>query len=113
MRSDRERLLDILDAIENIERYCICGEERFRNDELVQIWIIHYLEMIGEASARISANLQELHPEVPWSAVVAMRNAMAHHYFGVDLQQVWDTVQLDLPTLKGQIQEILKYPYKL
>ncbi|MCX5975024.1 MAG: DUF86 domain-containing protein [Coprothermobacterota bacterium] len=108
MKSDRERLLDIFDAIESIKRYATYGEEQFRNDELVQIWIIHYLEMIGEASARISADLQELHPEIPWSAIVAMRNAMTHHYCGIDLHQVWDTVQLDLPELKGQIQVILK-----
>lgn len=48
MRNPRERLLDILEAIARIERYAALGKARFLQDELVQVWIVHHLERIGE-----------------------------------------------------------------
>ena len=56
MRDDSERLKDILEAIENIEKYASRGKELFEQDELIQVWIIHHLQIIGEASAAMSQN---------------------------------------------------------
>lgn len=53
MRDGNERLLDILEAIEEIERYAVRGREAFLQDELVQVWMVHHLQIIGEAAARI------------------------------------------------------------
>ena len=50
MRDDRERLLDILEAIERIERYAARGREAFENDELLQTWVVHHVQIIGEAA---------------------------------------------------------------
>jgi len=47
MRNDRHRLVDILEAIEKIERYAAKGKDAFDSDELIQVWIIHYLQIIG------------------------------------------------------------------
>ncbi len=63
MRDDRERLLDILEAIERIDRYAVHGREAFDNDELIQGWITHQLQIIGEAAARITTDLHAAHPE--------------------------------------------------
>jgi len=49
MRSDHERLLDILEAIERIEKYGAEGRGVFEADELIQTWIVHHIEVIGEA----------------------------------------------------------------
>ncbi len=77
MRDDRERLLDILEAIERIDRYAVRGREAFEHDELVQNWITHQLQIIGEAAARITADLRENHPR---SAVAAdHRDAQCPH----------------------------------
>src|SRR6266568_6496598 len=65
MRNDRERLLDILEAIERIDRYAVRGRETFERDELIQNWTTHQLQIIGEAAARITPDLRENHPEVP------------------------------------------------
>ena len=54
MRSDRERLLDIQEAIERIEKYATRGREAFERDELIQTWILHHLQIIGEAARALS-----------------------------------------------------------
>ena len=108
MRSDRERLQDILEAIERIERHANQGRELFEKDELVQIWMVHHFQIIGEAASRISENLVGSHPEVPWPQMVAMRNVLVHDYFGVDVDEVWNTVANDLPPLKAAITAILE-----
>jgi uncharacterized protein with HEPN domain len=107
MRNDRERLLDVLEAIANIERRTSSGKAAFVADELLQIWVVHHIQIIGEASANVSPALRERHPGIPWADVVAMRNVLVHHYFGIDLQQVWDTVTTDLPKLKHDIETVL------
>lgn len=66
MRDDRERLLDIQEAIEQIEKYAARGRETFERDELIQIWILHNLQILGEAARAISADLKQQHPEVSW-----------------------------------------------
>ena len=62
MRDSRVRLLDMLEAIENIERYAARGRRAFEDDELIQIWIIHYLQIIGEAAARLGHDFHDAHP---------------------------------------------------
>jgi uncharacterized protein with HEPN domain len=108
LRSDRELLLDILEAIEKIERYASKGKDAIFEDELVQTWIVHHFQIIGEAANHISDSLQKEHPDIPWPDIVAMRNVLVHHYFGIDLEQVWDTTNIDLPVLKANVEMILK-----
>ena len=108
MRNPRERLLDILEAIARIERYAALGKARFLQDELVQVWIVHHLERIGEAAARLGREFHEAHPPIPWREMVAMRNLLVHEYFSVDLEEVWSTVVRDLPALKVQVQALLE-----
>jgi uncharacterized protein with HEPN domain len=110
MRSPQERLLDILEAIARIERYVALGKARFLEDELIQVWMVHHLERIGEAAARLGREFQEAHPQVPWREMVAMRNLLVHEYFSVDLEEVWETAVRDLPILKAQIQTLLESP---
>jgi len=106
MRDDRERLKDILEAIANIEKYADQGKEAYRNDELIQTWILHHLLILGEAAAKVSEEFQEEHRHIPWSQIVAMRNILIHHYFGIDLEVVWGMVERDLPVLKAAILKI-------
>ena len=108
MRDDREKLCDILEAIERIERYAIQGRQSFEQDELIQTWFIRHLEMIGEASRALSSATREHHPDVPWTQMIGMRNILTHNYFEIDLDVVWSVVEHNWPELKPKIEAILK-----
>lgn len=108
MRSDRERLQDILEAIAQIEKYANRGQTAFNREELIQIWIVHYLQIVGEASSSLSEPFIIQHPEVPWAEIIAFRNILVHEYFRVNLEIVWRIVERELPDLKAKIEAILQ-----
>lgn len=109
MRDDRERLSDMLEAIYKIEQYINTetGKAVLPDNELVEVWIVHHLQIIGEAASRISNELREKYPEVAWGGMIGMRHVLVHGYFETDTEIVWKVVQNDLPMLKAQIQKIL------
>jgi uncharacterized protein with HEPN domain len=107
VRDDRERLLDILDAIERIERRATAGGAAFQSDELLQVWIVHHLEIIGEACRGLSQDFRQLHQEYDWLDPVRMRNVLSHQYFEIDLDAVWSAVEQDLPELKLVVENAL------
>jgi uncharacterized protein with HEPN domain len=108
VRDPKERLKDILEAIANIERYAARGQEVFEQEELIQTWVLYHIQLIGEAAAQLGKAFHQAHPEIPWAQIVAMRNVLVHEYFGVDLQEVWRTVERDLPVLKHKIEALVK-----
>jgi len=107
MRDDQRRLLDIAEAIERIEKYASKGCEAFEGDELIQNWIVHHLQVIGEAARAISVELKDEHSEMPWRQIVGMRHILVHRYFEVDTDLVWSVVEDEIPELKHQIKQIL------
>ncbi len=107
MRNDRERLLDILESIERIEKYAARGQEAFTTDELIQTWIVHHIQIIGEAARGLSDEFVAKHPEAPWAKIVGMRNILVHQYFGIDKELVWKVVTGELAELKKQVCRIL------
>jgi len=108
LKSDRERLLDIKEAIERILRYSGQGKQEFESSELLQTWVVHNLQIVGEAARRLSDSLKEQHAEVPWKEIVAMRNILVHDYFAVDVDEIWNVVERDLPELKNKIDSVLE-----
>jgi uncharacterized protein with HEPN domain len=81
MRREAERLQDILDAIVAIERYASQGRQAFDEQELIQVWVIHHLQIIGEAASSLSGDLMNRYSSVPWAQIVAFRNVVVHEYF--------------------------------
>jgi uncharacterized protein with HEPN domain len=108
MRDPQERLRDILDAITRIERYAARARDAFDQDELIQVRIVHHLQIIGEAAAQLGRKIRDAHPAVPWLQIVAMRNILVHEYFGVDLRGVWNAVERHLPSFKRAIEGLLE-----
>lgn len=108
MRSDREKLEDILEAIQNIEKYAARGRTAFEGDELIRTYIVHHLQIIGEATFKLSPEFRSRHPEIPWPKMMGMRHILVHDYFRVDLNIVWGVTQTDLPELKPKIEAILQ-----
>ncbi len=107
MRDDRERIQDILDAISHIEKYASKGRKAFDHDELVQIWMIYHLEIIGEAVRSISEGFRKANQQIPWKLIAGMRNILVHEYFAIDHDEVWATIEKDIPALKHQLDNIL------
>ena len=108
MRDDRRRLHDILDAINRIQRYTKRGRREFEEDELIHTWMIHHIQIIGEAASKLTASFRKSHHDVPWPQIIKMRPVLVHDYFGIDLGEVWAAVERDLPTLKRQVSGILR-----
>jgi uncharacterized protein with HEPN domain len=108
MRDDRERLLDIEEAIERIERYASKGKVAFEQDELIQTWVVYHLQIVGEAAAKLTKGFKETNARIPWAQIIAMRNLLVHQYFGIDVVEVWQVVERDIPALKNQLDDLLR-----
>lgn len=88
MRTDRARLEDAIEAIDRCLAQAERGSDAFEADELLQVWMVHHLEILGEACRSASDPVRAEHPDVPWAAIVGMRNVLVHDYFGIDLGEV-------------------------
>lgn len=108
MRRDEDRLRDMLDAIAAIQRRVGAERAVFDADELIRVWCLHYVTIIGEAAATPSEQIREKHPACPWREIIGMRNAVVHGYFAVDWDEVWVVVERDLDPLRGAIEAILQ-----
>lgn len=108
MRKDSERLVDVLEAIEKIERFAAHGKDKFLQDEVTQVWIFYHLQIIGEALFKLPREFRSDFPDVPWKRYISIRNILVHEYYERNLEVIWQTVIGDLPDLKDQIAPILK-----
>ncbi len=99
----------ILESIKDIESYSegISKNKFFANKQL-QDAIIRRIEIIGEAAKNISDDVKKRYPDVSWNEVVGTRDIFIHHYFGVDLEIVWNIMKIDLPDLKKKIKNIME-----
>ncbi len=73
----------------------------------MELALIRLVEIVGEASARVSSEIQTKHPSIPWPQVIGMRNRLIHGYDSVDLDILWDTIVVDLPPLIAELGKIL------
>jgi uncharacterized protein with HEPN domain len=89
-------LLDIVEAIDKIGQRASRDIDDFADDEMQQVWVIHHLQIMGEAASRVSENLRSQHPEVPWDKMIGMRHVPVHGYFQIDLDAVWAVMEKDL-----------------
>jgi uncharacterized protein with HEPN domain len=83
------------------------GKEAFLYDELIQNWMVNHITMIGEACRSLPDEFQARYTGIPWADIIAMRNLLVHHYFGIDTEAVWSVIEKDIPDLKMNIQVIL------
>ena len=106
MRSDRACLLDILDAISDIERYRTT-RSGFDGDERTQVWMVSRLQIIGEAARQLSEAFRARHPEIAWRKLIGMRHHLVHGYFDIDPDVVWNAVAEGIPELRERMETAL------
>ena len=108
-RDIRLFLLDMLEAIEKIERYIVgLTFEGFEYNEMVVDAVVRNLEIIGEAVGKISSEIKTKYSDVLWQPIKDFRNKIVNEYFGIDYRMVWDIVKNELPILNSQISDIIK-----
>ncbi|KAB3529395.1 HepT-like ribonuclease domain-containing protein [Alkaliphilus serpentinus] len=108
MKDDKIYLVHIIDCIKNIQEYTHSGEVEFYQSKLVQDAVIRNLEIIGEASKKISNELKLKEYDIPWREMAGLRDVLIHVYFGVDLDIVWNVVKKELPGIRISVEKIIK-----
>ena len=108
-RTDSEFLSDVQEAIRRIGEYTTgMTYQAFLEDTKTQDAVIRNLEIIGEATKNLSKDLRERYPHVPWKGMAGVRDRLIHHYFGVNLDIVWQIVTDELPKVSSQLKSILQ-----
>ena len=100
MRSDEERLLDIIDESGLVLKYVPATREEFDADEVVQAALTRWLQNIGEAASRLSPELRSRHHEVPWQSITGMRHRVVYDYFSPSTSR-WSAELKDRRTRAG------------
>ncbi len=97
----------ILESINYIERYIESVDRAgFLEDQQLQDSVLRRLEIIGEAVKNLPDVFKKQHKDIPWRSIAGMRDILIHEYFGLDIFQVWNTVQKELPDLKKKLEKI-------
>ena len=107
IKNDRVYLEHIIEAICKIENFTH-KISRFDFDEnvMIQDAVIRNIEIIGEATKKISKPFRQSHQEIPWSEMAGMRDKLIHDYLDVEIEVVWKTIEVDIPLLKEMISKL-------
>jgi uncharacterized protein with HEPN domain len=101
-----EHILESINAIENFSKNL--SREELTTNRLNQSAIVREIEIIGEAVKNISEKIKSKHKEIEWKDIIGTRDKMIHHYFGVDLDILWDIIRISIPDLKIKVLKIRK-----
>jgi len=107
MSKDTLYLTHILECIEKIQEYTREGKDFFEHDSKTQDAVLRNLQTLSESSMRVSEELQLKYPSVAWREMHAFRNVVVHDYLGLELNQIWDIIMIDLIQLKEKVTQIL------
>ena len=104
--------IDYLRHIYDECNYLILASERlskqnFEKDETLKRAFVRSLEIIGEATKKLSPEIRENYPDIEWKALARMRDKLIHNYFGIDYDIVWNVVQIKTPLLRQTVFQIL------
>ena len=102
-------LEDMLTSMKRIEEYIGDMEFRkFKMNYMIVDAIIRNFEIIGEASKNVPTEIKNKYPEIPWKKMYGLRNLIAHEYFGIDYEMIWEISKNNLPQNSIDLREIIE-----
>lgn len=102
-------LKDILEAIERVQEYVGSKDiEEFIKEKIMVDAVLRNLEVIGEAATQLQEEIKKKYPTIPWRDIQDFRIVVAHHYWKVNQQRIWDIIEHKLDSLKEQVEGILQ-----
>jgi uncharacterized protein with HEPN domain len=105
---DKQRLLHILESIEEIEKYTTDSSlELFMQNSMMRFASVKQIEIIGEAANHITEETKQKFNDIQWRQITGLRHVLVHEYFGIDSNLIWQIIIEDIPALKMMIQEVL------
>ena len=78
------------------------------NDRVLELALVRLVEVVGEAAAKTSPECKRDYQFIPWAEIIGMRNRLIHGYNSIDLDVLWDTIEIDLPPLIEKLEKILE-----
>ncbi len=100
---------DMLTSMLRIEEYIgEIGFKEFKMNYLIVDAIIRNFEIIGEASKNVPPEIKNKYPEIPWKKMYGLRNLIAHEYFGIDYEMIWEISKNNLPQNLIDLRNILE-----
>jgi uncharacterized protein with HEPN domain len=108
-RGERERLLDIKDAIRAVHAHLrhLDGAAPEADDALLHDALLFQFVVIGEAVKHLAAETREASAEIPWGDIAGLRDLIAHEYFRIDIHRVLEIAERDLPPLERAVERLL------
>ena len=101
-------LEDIQESAQKIRQYTLgITRETFAGEGIVFDAVIRNLEIIGEAAKHLPAEATAAMPDIEWNKAAAFRDVIAHHYFGLDTNVVWDVIENKIPAIEVASRELL------
>ena len=106
-REDLSRLKDMLDAARDaVSAASGHNEADIAADRVWALGLVKCIEIVGEAATKISEEIRNRYPDIPWAEIIGMRNRLVHVYFDIDYEQVWKTLTEDMPPLIERLESI-------
>ena len=94
-------LEDIQESAQKIRQYTRGITRETFGEGLVFDAVVRNLEIVGEAAKHLPPDAIAAMPEIEWSKAAAFRDVIAHHYFGLDINVVWDVIENKIPAIEA------------
>ncbi len=104
---DAVRIRHMIEAAEAAQRF-VAGRKRgdLDQDDMLLFALVRAIEIVGEAASKVSPETKAATPDVPWPAIVAMRNRLVHAYFDIDRDILWKTISVEIPDLLSLLRSV-------